>query len=150
MINIPSDLRLRIVSSVILLPPVLYALLTGGVAFQILVGLAAVIMSFEWNNIISHDQNIKLDLKQRTKWDILGIFYIVIPCISLLIIRSSDYGLALCLWLFISVWGVDIAAYFTGKTLGGPKLIPSISPNKTWTGFLGGVLAAVVGSLIFT
>lgn len=150
MINIPSDLRIRVVSSLILLPPVLYALYSGGVAFQILIVLAAVIMSFEWNNIISYDETSKLDLKQRTKWDVLGVIYIVIPCIALLILRSYDSGLVLCLWLFISVWSVDIAAYFTGKTLGGPKLIESISPNKTWSGFLGGMIASILVAIIFS
>lgn len=46
-------------------------------------------------------------------------------------------------WMFAVVWSTDVAAYFTGRTLGGPKLMPSVSPKKTWSGALGGLAAAV-------
>ncbi|GJE32762.1 Phosphatidate cytidylyltransferase [Methylobacterium oxalidis] len=46
-------------------------------------------------------------------------------------------------WMFAVVWSTDIAAYFTGRTLGGPKLMPRVSPKKTWSGALGGLVAAV-------
>jgi phosphatidate cytidylyltransferase len=48
-------------------------------------------------------------------------------------------GLAAILWMFAVVWTTDIAAYFTGRGLGGPKLWPAVSPKKTWSGFLGGL-----------
>lgn len=44
--------------------------------------------------------------------------------------------------LFIAVWATDIGAYFSGRLIGGPKLCPAISPNKTWAGLLGGMAAA--------
>jgi phosphatidate cytidylyltransferase len=46
--------------------------------------------------------------------------------------------------VFAAVWATDIAAYFGGRTLGGPKLMPSVSPNKTWSGAISGALAAMV------
>lgn len=145
-----SDLKLRIISSVILIPPVLYALISGGLSYQILILLAAVVMSFEWNNMISYNEQVQLNIKQRTRWDLLGIIYIVVPTVSLLTLRSSDHGLIYILWLFISVWSVDIAAYFAGKTIGGPKIWVKISPNKTWSGLLGGILGAVIVAIIFS
>ena len=51
---------------------------------------------------------------------------------------SPTQGLAAILWLFAIVWGTDIGAYFGGRLLGGPKLWPSISPGKTWSGALIG------------
>lgn len=53
------------------------------------------------------------------------------------------------LWLYGIVWVTDTAAYFTGRTLGGPKLWPAVSPKKTWSGFLGGVAAGTLaGTLV--
>jgi phosphatidate cytidylyltransferase len=50
--------------------------------------------------------------------------------------------------MFAVVWSTDIAAYFTGRTLGGPKLCPPISPKKTWSGFIGGVIAAGLSGVL--
>ena len=53
-------------------------------------------------------------------------------------------GLELLLWVFVTTWSVDIGAYFAGRTIGGPKLAPAISPNKTWAGLIGGMVAAAL------
>ena len=53
-------------------------------------------------------------------------------------------GAATILWLFAVVWASDIGAYFAGRTLGGPKLAPAISPGKTWSGLAGGLFVAMV------
>lgn len=50
-------------------------------------------------------------------------------------------------WMFAVVWSTDVVAYFTGRTLGGPKLMPRVSPKKTWSGALGGLAGAVVAGL---
>ncbi len=44
----------------------------------------------------------------------------------------------------------DIAAYTSGRTIGGPKLWPSVSPNKTWSGLIGGVAAAALAGALFS
>lgn len=56
-----------------------------------------------------------------------------------------DLGLAIIIWSFAVVWLTDIAAYFTGRTLGGPKLMPRFSPKKTWSGAIGGAVAGTLG-----
>ncbi|MCJ2047894.1 phosphatidate cytidylyltransferase [Methylobacterium sp. J-078] len=55
-------------------------------------------------------------------------------------------------WMFAVVWTTDIVAYFTGRTLGGPKLMPRVSPKKTWSGAIGGLVGgtlAGIGLVVF-
>ena len=59
-----------------------------------------------------------------------------------------ELGLAGLLWMFAVVWTTDIAAYFTGRRLGGPKLWPRVSPKKTWSGFWGGLVAGTIAGLL--
>jgi phosphatidate cytidylyltransferase len=69
-----------------------------------------------------------------------GVLYIGIPAFALL--SLSWVWETLVLWLFFIVWATDITAYFAGRTIGGPKLAPRISPNKTWAGLIGGMVGA--------
>ena len=80
------------------------------------------------------------------KWAMAGAFYVSIPTLSLVWIRQE--GLATLLWLLLVVWATDIGAYAAGRLIGGPKLAPAISPNKTWAGLGGGMISAfIVGAL---
>lgn len=75
-----------------------------------------------------------------------GYVYIAIPAFCLLVLSWADY--ALVFWLMLVTWSTDIFAYFAGRSIGGPKLAPRISPNKTWAGLIGGMVgAAAVGAL---
>lgn len=75
----------------------------------------------------------------------IGVGYSVFPAVALAFLRGGDIsGLLAILYLFAVVWGTDIFAYFVGRAVGGPKLAPSISPGKTWSGAIGGALAALV------
>ncbi len=70
-----------------------------------------------------------------------GVLYATALAASVVLCRGADAtGLVVILWLFAVVWGTDTCAYFTGRALGGPKLWPSVSPKKTWSGALGGLL----------
>ena len=66
----------------------------------------------------------------------------------ILLRRDPTLGFSAMLFLFAIVWATDIAAYFAGRTIGGPKLMPAVSPKKTWSGAIGGALGAVVAGLI--
>lgn len=75
------------------------------------------------------------------------------PCAGLIAVvpivaRSAHIGgAALICWLFATVWLTDIAAYFAGRAIGGPKLWPAVSPKKTWAGAIGGMVAGVLAGV---
>lgn len=77
--------------------------------------------------------------------------YAPIGFLTLLLIRDTggaETGFLLTISLLLMVWGNDIFAYFGGKSFGKHALAPQISPNKTWEGFLAGILGAFVGLLL--
>jgi len=76
-----------------------------------------------------------------------GLLYAGLPAVALLWLRGEDKGAALVLWVMGIVWATDVAAYFAGRAIGGPRLAPRLSPKKTWAGLAGGVLAAALASL---
>ncbi|MBV6659004.1 MAG: phosphatidate cytidylyltransferase [Devosiaceae bacterium] len=84
-------------------------------------------------------------LESRRRWSFTGIAYAVWLVVSLVSLRGHDAGgLSALLLVFVAVWATDIAAYFGGRTFGGPKLMPRVSPKKTWSGAVSGMLATIV------
>jgi phosphatidate cytidylyltransferase len=82
-------------------------------------------------------------------WAAIGVVLIGLPAVALVWLRSlPEVGLSVMLWLLIVVWTTDGVAYLVGRRVGGPRLAPSISPGKTWSGLAGGVLGAGLASLI--
>lgn len=79
----------------------------------------------------------------------LGLFAWVMLATYALILMRQEAGLTWLIWLVLVVITSDIAGYFAGRTLGGPKFWPSISPKKTWSGTVAGWIGAVVIGLVF-
>jgi phosphatidate cytidylyltransferase len=71
-------------------------------------------------------------------------------CISLIWIRNDwNNGLLAVIWILVLVWASDSGAYAAGRLIGGPKMAPTISPNKTWAGLVGCVISAgIVGAVV--
>lgn len=111
--------------------------------------------------LIVHRRLVPTATLTRAKWAISGLFYALAATASLVVVRLADAsgppagswyedrGLILMAYLLTVVWATDIAAYFVGRRFGGPKLLPVVSPKKTWSGSLGGVAAAAFIGVIF-
>lgn len=177
------ELRLRIVSGVILGILVLAATWAGGLWFRSLAVLIMVLMHYEfstisnartkaplanaigWLAILATAGFILAYLPQMALaailigglgavlagvmrggglWSATAVFYAGLSGLALAEIRGEGhFGLFAMLFVFAIVWATDILAYFFGRALGGPKLAPSISPGKTWSGAIFGTAAGV-------
>jgi phosphatidate cytidylyltransferase len=85
---------------------------------------------------------------QQRGWAAGGVPYAGAIGIAPILLRSdSEVGFVAVMFLFAIVWTTDIAAYFLGRLIGGPKLLPRVSPKKTWSGAIGGLAAAVLAAI---
>jgi phosphatidate cytidylyltransferase len=81
-------------------------------------------------------------------WSGAGFLYAAVIATVPFVVRDDPRLAAVgVLWMFATVWVTDVAAYFVGRGVGGPKLWPRVSPKKTWSGFLGGLLGAVLAAV---
>lgn len=178
-----SELRLRVVSALVLAALVLVATLLGGWTFRLVWAVVAGVVAYEWLAIVSHRNAVPGGIGvalagialgfaplsppalagaaalagligacltpyvgDRRVLEACGVAYAL--CFALVtpaLRQIPEIGLAVIIWTFAVVWFTDIAAYFTGRALGGPKLMPSVSPKKTWSGALGGTAAGTAG-----
>jgi phosphatidate cytidylyltransferase len=134
-----TELVTRTLVGIVLILIALGASFLGGWPFALLVAAIATIMYLEWSRIVAG---------WGFGWKAFGFAYCLLPALSLLWIRErAEYqgigtGFDLLVWVFLIVWATDIGAYFAGRAIGGPRLAPSISPNKTIAGLTGGVISA--------
>ena len=135
------ELATRTAVGIILIVIALVEAFLGGWPFAVLVAAIATIMYVEWSRMVA---------RWGLGWKLFGFLYCLLPAVSLLWIRerAEFQGIGtsfdLLIWVFLVVWGTDIGAYFAGRAIGGPKLAPSISPNKTIAGLVGGIVSAAV------
>ncbi len=87
-------------------------------------------------------------LRRHPVMFVLYGFAVLVACYGLVWARDS-YGVVWLFWLVITVAVTDIAGYFAGRSLGGPKFWPAISPKKTWSGIVAGWIAAALVSGVF-
>lgn len=134
-----NELVLRSLAGVVMILLALGTALVGGLTFAVFTAAVAVIMFYEWRRIVAG---------WGFAWQAIGFVYCLLPALSLLWIRDRAevdgvfVGWELVMWVFIITWTTDIGAYFAGRAIGGPRLAPSISPNKTVAGLVGGMVSA--------
>ncbi len=127
----------RVLSAAVLAPIAIAAVYYGGWPFALFWGVAAAIALWEWVRIVGGPRHYA--------WAFFGALYAALLFVAPVALRADPgYGIAAILFLFAIVWTTDIAGYFAGRAIGGPKLAPSISPKKTWSGAIAGLLGSVV------
>jgi phosphatidate cytidylyltransferase len=140
------DLWLRVASSVVLAPLAVAAAYLGGAWFIGFWLLAAAGILWEWMGLVAAAR--ALAGAARAGWIALGALYAGAMLAAPLVIRAdATLGFIAMIVLFAVVWATDVAAYFAGRLIRGPKLCPAISPNKTWSGALAGALAGTVAGV---
>ncbi|HSI39791.1 MAG TPA: phosphatidate cytidylyltransferase [Xanthobacteraceae bacterium] len=134
-----ADFLPRLASALVLAPLALLITWYGGWPFALLWAAAALIVLREWAAMT--------DMRPRG-WAVAGLVYAGTVMLAPVLLRADAMlGLTALFWLFAVVWGTDIAAYFSGRLIGGPKLWPRVSPKKTWSGALGGSLFGTLAGL---
>ncbi|HWW46798.1 MAG TPA: phosphatidate cytidylyltransferase [Xanthobacteraceae bacterium] len=87
----------------------------------------------------------------RRAWSTLGFLYAAAALLASMLVRGSDVaGFQALIFVFLIVWVTDTLGYFVGRSVGGPKLWPRVSPNKTWAGALGGFGGSLVVAIVST
>lgn len=177
-----SNLILRILSALVMVPLALATAWYGGLPFALIWGLAALGVWWEWSHLVAVSAarlvmftglgalGLAFALSAtgnylsavvviflgagatnvvapsgRGIWVGTGMVYAGSLLVAPLVLRHDPlWGFAAIMLLFGTVWATDIVAYFAGRTIGGPKLWPSVSPNKTWSGAIAGACGAAI------
>ncbi|HVB66754.1 MAG TPA: phosphatidate cytidylyltransferase [Acetobacteraceae bacterium] len=135
-----TDLRLRLVSALVLAPLALAAIWCGGTVFLLVIVAAAAGLAIEWVGLC------RLGPAWRGR-AAAGVGWILLVAVCAVWLRADPLaGRANMGFLVLVVWSSDVGAYLAGRVIGGPRLAPTISPGKTWAGAAGGLVgAACVG-----
>ena len=132
-----SELKKRILSSIIIIPITFYFIVQGSTFFLFFLSFLFLISSYEWIKIIKKSNLIRL----------IGIIFLFVSFYSAYHIRETQSLNFFFLILIICIF-TDIGGYTLGKIFKGPKL-SKISPNKTYTGVFGGFLFSLISGLFY-
>lgn len=179
-----GDLKLRLLSALVLGPAVLLLVWLGGLPFAALVVVAGLGFLWEWLTITGTARSaphgilaylvlvtafglqlsglpgmglvvvllgaalvwglgVSAERSPAARWAAEGVVYTGLSMLSLFALREGSHGAVFLFYLLVVVWSTDVCAYFVGRFVGGPKLWRRVSPNKTWSGSLGGLGFAV-------
>ncbi len=86
---------------------------------------------------------------QRPLWHAVGPVYLGLAMLTLVVLRGQPHGVWIIIGMFVAIWATDTGALVIGNLVGGPRLWPALSPNKTWAGTLGGIAVAAVAEAAY-
>lgn len=132
-----SSLTLRLISSAVLIPAVVGVIAMGEWLFLGLIALCIGIAMFEWINIAKH---MTINKIYKSGLIAIGVIYLAASLFEMVELREAENGLYWTIVFMLCIWASDSVAFLFGKTIGGPKMSPTISPNKTWSGYAGALL----------
>lgn len=135
-----SNIYLRIMSAFFIGPVFIIAIMWFKPLFCILIILVLIGMLKEWHSMT----------KSSIFYLLFGFFLLPLPIISLILINNNTENRWLLLLYFAIIWSVDTFAMIGGKSFKGPKLAPFISPNKTWSGLVIGVVGAGLVAILLS
>jgi phosphatidate cytidylyltransferase len=135
-----SDLGVRTLSGVVMMLVAAGTIWVGGPLFAMFIAIITVGLLFEWTKLV-----LKLAVSpiSRLLWIIGGVVYVGIATAFLVFLRQYA-EIYILLGIIGIVIATDTGAYFAGRTFGGPKIAPAISPSKTWSGLFGGMAMAAL------
>jgi phosphatidate cytidylyltransferase len=136
-----SDLGVRTLSAIVMLAVAGTALWLGGWWWTAFVALVAIGVWFEWSTLVVQGHPPGAG---RMVWRLGGVIYCGVAASMLIAMRSQGEEIFAVLLVVGAVIVTDVGAYFAGRTFGGPKIAPKISPSKTWAGLIGGMLGASI------
>ena len=133
-----NELTKRILSSILLIPVVLFFVIMGNYYFNFFIFVCLIISIYEW-----------IHISKNKKYNIPGVFFLIISFYSVYYLRNgiNEHYIYFILILFICIF-TDIGGYIFGKILKGPKLT-KISPKKTYAGVLGGYFCSIIFIIFF-
>ena len=134
-----SDLGVRTLSAIVMVAVAGTALWLGGWWWTVFVVAVGMGVLWEWSALARGIATRRVD---AAMWALAGVAYIGLAIWTLVVLRGM--GLPAALAPVAIVVAVDVGAYFAGRTFGGPKIAPSISPSKTWSGLIGGAVGAFI------
>lgn len=133
-----ADLKTRLISAVFMILGAGSAIWAGGNVFLALAILIGLGLCWEWWGLAS---KVGQNVSTRALLFLAGVTYIVVAVWALIALRTSVIDLVAIVGCVIAT---DTGAYFAGRAIGGPKIAPSISPSKTWSGLGGGMIASAI------
>lgn len=139
-----NDLTVRLVSAVFMAAIAAIALWFGGWFWIGFIVLIAGAVLWEWNNLV---RGFEASPAGEILWLFAGAAYVCAAALAMVQVRISFSAFEVALVFMLPIIAVDVGAYFAGRSIGGPKIAPSISPSKTWAGLGGGALAASLVAL---
>jgi len=132
-----NELNKRILSSILIIPLVLFFIIKGSIVFLFFLSLIFLLTCYEWIKMSKNNEFIK----------IFGIFFLFFSFTTAYLIREN-YNLNFMIIIITICIFTDIGGYIFGKFFKGPKLT-KISPRKTYTGVIGGFLISLIASLVY-